>query len=130
MTTRTHTHTQARGSIKPTRWSAAIRPRAIVTACVALRRRANILQSILVCTLPAKPKNEYFSICTRTGMRALPLGAVLADQRAFPQNIQKSPQQEPKQPETIQKSILEHHKIIPRTWRQHGINQSRGSIRK
>ena len=53
----------------PTQWPAAIRPRAIVPACVALRRRANILQSICVFTLSAKPKNEYFAICTRTRNR-------------------------------------------------------------
>ena len=50
----------------PTRWPAAIRPRAIVTAYVALSRRANILQSTFVFTLSVKPKNKYFAIRTRT----------------------------------------------------------------
>jgi len=50
----------------PTRWPAAIRPRAIVTACAAFRRRANILQSTFVFTLSVKPTNQYFAICTRT----------------------------------------------------------------
>ena len=101
----------------PTRWPAAIRPRAIVTACVALRRRANILQSILVCTLSAKPKNEYFAICTRTGMRALPLGAVLADQRMPSKNIPKSP---PSRTKTTQN----HSKINSRTVQNHTKNMA------
>ena len=50
----------------PTQWPAAIRPRAIVTACVALCRRANILYSMLMVSLSVKPKNKYFAICTRT----------------------------------------------------------------
>ena len=56
----------------PTRWPAAIRPRAIVTACVALCRRANILQSIFVFTLSVKPKNKYFAICSRKLLRYWP----------------------------------------------------------
>ena len=47
----------------PTQWSAAIQPRAIVAACVALRRRANILQSICVFALSANAEYVYFAIC-------------------------------------------------------------------
>ena len=41
-------------------------------ACAALRRRANIWQSIFVFTLSVKPKNKYFAICSRKLLRYWP----------------------------------------------------------